>query len=533
MSAGTSGDSKLDFSSLPEEFTFHEWWDRQQDPEWVEVAEGKRGTGTSCWGTSWLIAATDDAVEEAFRRAEFDVDFQRGKPSFGSLGESKEVLYLRNGMFPGEPEPFLFWREFHDLYPMEVAVLQEFVLYHDLYFENDSNAYINPVSQTKIVECHAEPVSVRIRRDAVRDFLAARKQILVRGFDNRKTLARDDKQQFVLPVRTPEQRFDLWVRPEHARDGDTNLYVRMLGKYLVRPYPQPKHKSYPRRPHGEGEKVERTPFIIGNDESGNPRVAETHRDADFLTPVFFRKDVLQKYYNHPRLYRVEPTLIRHLDFWILDYGVNGAGFVHAWLGDLWQSLPFEEQVYWRSFNVVPSGGLEASFFINQIEGGFADTEREDHRLIKARDALDHAWNARFGFPLFRSIPTHEAYIASALHIPTSAERREFNEQIGYLAKVMVEALNKAEIEEAVTRQESLFDEQGHKKPSIATLEVFVGEHLPNPDAAVFCSQLRLIQTLRSKLPAHLTSESEMVSVLEKNGSGDWPYPSERTAGRHS
>jgi hypothetical protein len=303
----------------------------------------------------------------------------------------------------------------------------------------------------------------------------------------------------------------------YTHGSDKNLYVRMLGKYLVRPYPQPKHKSYPCNPPGEARHLERIPFIVAMDDSGNPQLAATHRDADFLTPVFFRREVLQKYYNHPRLYRVEPALIRHLDLWILEYGVNRTGLVHAWLGDLWQSLPSEEQIYWRSFNVVPSGGLEGSFFINQIEGGFADTDREDHRFIKARDALENAWNARFGFPLFRPIPMHEAYIVSALHIPVSGERREFNEQIGYLAKVMVEALNKADIEKAITRQHRLLDEQGHKKASIATLEVFVGESLPAPEAVAFCSQLRLIQTLRSKLPAHLTSESEMASVLEKSG----------------
>lgn len=507
----------VNFSSLREEFKFDDWWQRQWDAEWVEVAEGCNQETASYWGTSWLIEASREAVDQAFRKAAFDVDFRDGVPGFGQIGRRSEIQYLPNGILPGYPQPFVIWREFHDLYPPEVNVLQEFVFYHGLYFDTGSQAHIEPISQAKVVEYKQDPVLVRIRRDHLRDFLAARKQTLVRGFDNRRHLTLREVPQFERTFTDSRRRFDLWVRPDQVSRVKANAFVRMLGKYIVEPYAEPKHEGYRRQKQEEDADEPKVPIIVGTDDNGNPIKASSFLDAEFLTPVFFRRDLFQRFYNNPRLYKVEATLIRYVDQWSIDYGINNSGLVHVWLGDFWETLPYEEQLQWRSFNVVPSGGLEDSFFKNQIAAQFADTEREDYRLIRVREELNRTWQARFKFPLFRPIPQHEIYVLSSLHIPTSAELREFSEQISYLAKVMVETLDKRQLEQQVVSKEKLIDEKGQRKASIATLEVFLSDHHPGESGEAFCQQMKLLQSIRSKLPAHLTSKDDFASILAKGG----------------
>jgi hypothetical protein len=189
--------------------------------------------------------------------------------------------------------------------------------------------------------------------------------------------------------------------------------------------------------------------------------------------------------------------------------------VHVWLGDLWE-LPAEEQQYWKAFNVPPAGGLESSFFRSQIGAEFVDTERADHRFMRTRDELNRRWENSFAFPLFRRLPDHESYVADSFHVPTANELREFNEQITYLAKLLVETLNKSALEESVQDKQLLLDEKGNKRPSIQVLEAFVGEK-DLGGAKSICRQIKNIQAIRSKLPAHVTSPKDLETALKKAG----------------
>src|SRR5712692_9305167 len=128
--------------------------------------------------------------------------------------------------------------------------------------------------------------------------------------------------------------------------------------------------------------------------------------------------------------------------------------------------------------------------------------------------LDNADGGRVR--LFRQIPTDEQFILSNLHVPHSPELREFNEQISYLAKLFVEALDKDAIEAGVRSRQELLDKDGNKKASIQVLEIFFH------DAGIiegqpFCEQLRAVQSIRSKMPAHLTSRPERIKLFTKLG----------------
>jgi hypothetical protein len=437
-----------------------------------------------------------------------------GLPGFDQ--SSGKITYFPHGTSPLEPEAFVIWREFHGLYPQELAILQEFVFYHKLYFDPATQNYIEPISLAPVVMYQEGGLKIKVSMDHLRDFLAARDQVLIRAFDNRLRRKAEVVPEIDVEVKNPDAFFCLIVRRYDDRYHDTNLFCLLRGKYLVRPYKEPKHKSYRALLDRDSYETPKVPFIVGKDESGQPVSASTHHDAGYLTPIFFRKALLEKYHNNPRLYRVDERTIWYLSEWSIAYGLNNAGLVHVWLGDLWRDMPYEEQQYWASFNVLPAGGLESAFWTTQMEAEFAESDRMDRRLLRARETLVDAFNHRFGFHLFRQVPNAEQFILSNLHVPHSPELREFNEQVSYLAKLFVEALDKDAIEAGVRSRQELFDKDGNKKASIQVLEIFFH------DAAItegqqFCEQLRAVQSIRSKMPAHLTSKSEQEKLFTKLG----------------
>jgi hypothetical protein len=504
------------FSDVPAEYTFESWWREQNDADWVVVAE-KIKNGEDYFGTSWLLPNNSTSIARISRKVDFDGHIGDGLPDFGR--SEGQTVYLPHGSLPGEPEAFVVWRDFHNLYPQELTVIQEFVFYHGLYFDKATGSYIEPISQTPVVLHESEGLKLRVSRDHLQDFLAARNAVLVRGFDNRFLRMVEVVPAIEVEIRNPNAFFRLIVRAYDDQSLGTNLFCWLLGKYFVYPFSEPKHKSYRRLLKRHTEEPPKIPFIVGKDRSGQPVTASSHQDADFLTPVFFKKSLLEKYHNNPRLYRVDERTIWYLSEWSIPYGLNQAGLVHVWLGDLWRDLPYEEQQYWRSFNVNPSGGLEPAFWATQMEAEFAESERIDQRVLRARKALEEAFSSRFSFPLFRPIPKEEQFILSNLHVPHSPELREFNEQISYLAKLFVEPLDKDAIEAGVTAKQDLVDDKGNKKASIQVLEIFFRD-TEVAQGQAFCDQLRGLQSIRSTMPAHLTSTSDRGKLFTKLGLND-------------
>ncbi|WP_257144823.1 hypothetical protein, partial [Bacillus cereus] len=105
--------------------------------------------------------------------------------------------------------------------------------------------------------------------------------------------------------------------------------------------------------NGDGKEVEFTsnPDQLANYFGANPEAPH------YLTPIYFSKEVLAKYYLKPELYEVNDGHIRCQGLWMLHIdNLNKGDYVSAYLGDLGK-LPYKEQVYWKSFNIVSDGLL--------------------------------------------------------------------------------------------------------------------------------------------------------------------------------
>ena len=91
----------------------------------------------------------------------------------------------------------------------------------------------------------------------------------------------------------------------------------------------------------------------------------------YLTQVFFRRLVLDKYRSEPSKYRVDDGHISCGDLWSLRIDNNHSDYVIVLLGDLGR-LAVNEQAYWNSHNKSPDGGLSRA-----AQGRWIDAEWTD------------------------------------------------------------------------------------------------------------------------------------------------------------
>jgi len=150
--------------------------------------------------------------------------------------------------------------------------------------------------------------------------------------------------------------------------SEQNAFSRLLGKRLVSPLSKEKSGFWG---FAEVEPRKYVDFIILVDEYGN-EVLNTSSGANlsnnfganpghphYLTPVFFRKAVLDKYYQQPGKYSFEPGYLRCAGLWGMSLDNHLDDYVVAWLGDLGRDLPYQEQLHWRSHNVAPTGRVSS------------------------------------------------------------------------------------------------------------------------------------------------------------------------------
>jgi len=130
-------------------------------------------------------------------------------------------------------------------------------------------------------------------------------------------------------------------------------------------------------------------FVIGHDDEGeeiryscNPDALANYFGANseapnYVTPVHFSREVLQKYYDNPEKYSVEDGYLRRSGTWGLRMDNDSPDHVVVFLGDLGSNLTKSERDYWRSFNVAPEGTMSQTGIHRAFLGEWADAQASD------------------------------------------------------------------------------------------------------------------------------------------------------------
>jgi hypothetical protein len=149
-----------------------------------------------------------------------------------------------------------------------------------------------------------------------------------------------------------------------------------------------------------------------------------------MSPAFFRPEVLAKYKSDKDKYQLEQRSIRCRGAWSMQtFDVNAAGQVHTYLRYL-RMLPYEEQLYWQSFNEWPKGLISRRAYLADFEGSWVSAYEPLGALTRKLAILDGAapqwWKPR------------GEELARAVHYPISTSADEWIESILSLDQLVVE-----------------------------------------------------------------------------------------------
>ncbi|WDM40563.1 hypothetical protein KNV99_04665 [Acinetobacter nosocomialis] len=170
----------------------------------------------------------------------------------------------------------------------------------------------------------------------------------------------------------------------------------------------------------------------------------------YLTPVYFDKAVLQKYYSSSAEYEIQDSSIHKYGYWYLRFDNNSSGHVCVFLGDLGNDLPHSEQVYWKSFNISPNGKkLSKTYFERSMLGTWSDPESPDLVFKSVFNQFQETWLKTKGWQLFLSLHPTDKHCFHTLHSLTKNEQSEFDSQILALVKITIDSINVKELKKLV------------------------------------------------------------------------------------
>ena len=413
-------------------------------------------------------------------------------------------------------EPFVLYRSWFDQSNRtRFDLVQDFILFYNLYFDKKENVFkaIHETGkETDVVRISHEENDKRIeiRTNFLRNYLAFKNKILVRQHDHRirstKTLEELGAKPSISNIKNTNYNFSLAVN-ECQSFFTSKSFGRLLGKDLVFPADTRKHLL------GWAKKY--CKFIIdlnNQDEEIELTCEQEGHPNRFLTPVFFKREVLKKYYDAPSKYTVKPTSLNCGGLWGIDIDTNGKDLVQVWLGDL-SHIPYEEQQHWRLHNVAPEGGITHSRYQRDFEAQFADPEDVVFGFKKSLLALQEKFYKKYEFKPFKPLDSNDSYIMNSIRIPLIDEAPEFETQIGYLAKLLPDSIDIKSICRILQNTENVdvrkFD--AIKNQKIRMFELFLKYERLNDK---IISDLDQIQGIRSSGVSHRKGQNYEKTVLK-------------------
>lgn len=456
--------------------------------------------------TVWCALLDKSAVVRAMERNDWDLMIGDGRPGFTlSWEDGKEVTSYSRFLTSGI-RPLVLSRSFHGAFPEYMEVDEEFRLYHNLAEDKARGLLLAFDASGREIEV------VQIKQNQVKAHLKYLRQFQA-GTGMHLAIYIDSVRYSQLPLsKIPNDQHKLevmeggicWRRnicESEFQDG-FEILSRVLCKVILEPPPQGKAGIWPFK-----EDKKQVSYIIGVDENGDAVESQSDHDKlnnlfganpgapDYLTPVFFRREVLAKYFAEPERYKVSDGLLSCLGLWSCQIDNDLESHVMVFLGDLGRDLPYEEQLHWRQYNVLPAGGVSETNFRRSFLAQFTDPQSPDLTFRNEYVDTTREWKKALGWSLFLPLSRGDTHLLDTIRIPVTDSQAEFDEQIGHLTKLLVDSLNEKELE---ARAGGAL-KAGTK--GIGKLDLFF-ESTQFPRRRPIIQYLRDLQTLRSTGTAH-------------------------------
>ncbi len=448
------------------EFLLQRDWRSQKLAElgtknWVTVYHSTRSEEETITIYSALIPV--DRAEEVLSTTDWEYQIGFGQPGMTvSYQDGERTETYEHFSRPDAIQPLVLVREFSGVYQDYTEILEEFRLFHNLYHDQKNNVLLQFTRdgyKEEVVRIDDNKIQIRLKW--IKQFLAFKNMCLALYFDilrnSSLNLENTEIEEGNWDYRDTNIFYTFALREDNFSRKDIWQSLSILhGKKLIEPMPIEQTGIWPYEKTRLYES-----FLIGVDENGtditfscNPDLLSNYFGANaenphYLTPVFFRRSVLSRYYSDPEKYEVNDGSITLKGYWILRADTNHTEYVIVFLGNL-GGLPHSEQKYWRGQNVVPDGSMSEVYFRRSFLGEFADAENPVFQFKNSYKQLQKKWFSKFGWHLFKPLSEKEVYLFVSLHIPLNDNYSEFDSQILALTKTLIDSLNESEIKKLLT-----------------------------------------------------------------------------------
>lgn len=459
---------------------------------WLTISRGNyKHIDTHFDETIFCCLIDDNKLQDYISNTDWGMSpGSEGKPSV--YGDNTYKTYSEEGI-----EPFIFKKHFYYAGGGEsyVDISEEFILYFKLYEKLISGKqervyyFIDDVGELdEVIKVYNADVHIKYRY--LLEYISIRKLNLAICFDFMSVMS---KPIIELEVESKDETikgehyiYSQLIRPLDS--SQTQHWIR--GKIIKKNNPDCAgyHFSY--------EEPEDLTFITGYDDNGREVLESCSKTVNnALTFTYFSKEVLDKYYNDPKKYKVDGWSVRS-DFFSLKIDNNIQDYVPVFLTNL-SYLPYKEQLHWKQYNIPPQDKIMSlSYYETMIKGNWASSPETVDLYFKLKlNQFNELWEQKYGWQLYKPLAKENEHYLEGLHLPVTNNIKSFCNQILALVIITIDSLNQKEFKIKASPNDK----------SIRKFELFIeSEGLQIPKMFEF---LRHLQNLRSGLIAHRFSQS--------------------------
>lgn len=457
---------------------------------WLKIYEDDSKNFDDTAGV-YCCLISNDKVEKYSEDYNWPLSLGReGKPSV--YGDNTYKTNNEEGL-----EPFLFYKSFslQETSIKYIDVAEEFVLYFRLYEkgndkQNRTFYYVSDYGELDEVLI-IEPKLIKVKIKYLREYITIRDMNFVVCYDFMRQLEKVPA-SWNIEFKDEQVNGNNIIYRQTIESTFGKIHNWLMGKVLISP-------NEIKKSHFDYGNSKNQSFITGIDDEGELIYEDCGKtDGNTFQVTYFKKEVLNKYYNEPNKYQVDGFSVGS-KFFTLKIDNNVDEYIPVFVTNL-RILSEMEQLHWKQYNIPPKEGMNISrtYYKTMIEGQWAEQPETVDLFFKSKyESFNKKWEKKFGWKLYKPLSKTDEHLFTSLHKITSNNVKAFCEQTLTIVKLTIDRLNEKELAKGLNLEPKI--------RGIGKFEKFLESKGMNiPDMFKF---LRNLQNLRSGLIAHTFSET--------------------------